>query len=173
MNSQAQAAILMGAAISLASRIDSNRVTPCVDYIWLAGAENPNMAEAMRCAPFSFDSETIEEANIVDTQSLSQKSELETIFNGLVKKWRDETRWSSMTMRRYAHPAYQSILVLGGREPKDVTKLILKEMQQSPDIWFEALRKLNNTDDPAKNAKTFEEATVAWLTWGRMQGLVS
>ena len=112
----------------------------------------------------------IEKAN-ADT---AEKEELETIFNGLAKKWRDETRWSSMTMRRYAHPSYQAILVLGGKEPREVTKLILRQMQKNPDMWFEALRRLNNQkDDPAKNAKTFEEATDSWLAWGIKEGLIS
>ncbi len=120
----------------------------------------------------------------VDTGSLNVAEEpktksadkvaLETIFNVHAKKWRDETRWSAVTMRRYAHPSYQAILVLGGKEPLEVTKLILKQMQKSPDMWFEALRRLNNLkDEPAKNAKTFEEATSSWLAWGIKEGLIS
>lgn len=91
--------------------------------------------------------------------------ELETIFNGLVKKWKNETGGSALTTRRYAHSSYQSILVLGGKEPKVVT-LILKELQHDPDMWFEALRRLTN-EDPSKDAKSFEESANAWLKWGR------
>jgi hypothetical protein len=93
------------------------------------------------------------------------QSQLEMIFNGLVKKWKAETGGSSLTTRRYAHPSYQSILVLGGKEP-EVVKLILKELQRSPDMWFEALRHLTN-ENPAKDAKSFELSTKAWLKWDR------
>ncbi|HEY1718718.1 MAG TPA: hypothetical protein VGH42_10570 [Verrucomicrobiae bacterium] len=101
----------------------------------------------------------------------ADKAELEKIFNGLAKKWKDETGGSSLTMRRYAHSSYQSILVLGGKEPKVVT-LILQELQRRPDMWFEALRRLTN-EDPAKNAKSFEDSTKAWLKWGQDKQLIS
>ena len=91
--------------------------------------------------------------------------ELRTIFNGLVTKWRKETGGSSLVMRRYAHSAYQSILVLGGKEPM-VIDLILRELQERPDMWFEALRRLTN-ENPAKDAKSFEESRQAWIQWGK------
>ena len=98
-------------------------------------------------------------------EETSEDVELKTIFNGLAKKWIEETGGASLTMRRYADSSYQSILVLGGKEPK-VVDLILHELQRSPDMWFEALRRLTN-EDPAKGVKSFEDATKAWLKWGR------
>ena len=98
-------------------------------------------------------------------EETSEDVELKTIFNGLAKKWKEETGGASLTMRRYADSSYQSILVLGGKEPK-VVDLILHELQRSPDMWFEALRRLTN-EDPAKGVKSFEDATKAWLKWGR------
>jgi hypothetical protein len=108
---------------------------------------------------------------LISTGHDEEKDDLKTIFDGLAKRWRDETEGSSLTMRRYAHPSYQAILVLGGREP-EVVKLILQEMQKRPDMWFEALRRLTDKN-PAEYAKSFEDATKAWLEWGRKERLIS
>ena len=100
----------------------------------------------------------------------ADKAELETIFNGLAKKWRDETGGYSLVMRRYAHSSYQKILTL---EPKkEVVKLILNELQQRPDRWLEALKLLTN-ENPAMDSKTFKEAVYAWVNWGRRENLIS
>jgi hypothetical protein len=91
--------------------------------------------------------------------------ELETIFNGLVKTWKEATGGYSVTLRRYAHGSYQSILVLGAREPEVVT-LILRELQQRPDWWFEALKVLTK-ENPVKPGASFEEAVNIWIDWGK------
>jgi hypothetical protein len=97
-----------------------------------------------------------------------ERDELEDIFNGLVEKWKKETGGYSLTVRRYAHPAYQSILTL--RE--DVIPLILRELQQRPDWWFEALKALAKTD-PTKPGDNFKDAGLAWLEWGKQRNLIS
>jgi hypothetical protein len=96
--------------------------------------------------------------------------ELETIFDGLAKNWIEETGGYSLTMRRYAHSSYQSILAL---EPKkDVISLILLELQRRPDRWFEALKALTKTN-PAQNAKTFDETVRCWIEWGKRENYIS
>ncbi len=57
-------------------------------------------------------------------------------------------------------------------ESLKVVELILKEMQNRPDMWFEALRRLTNKN-PAESAMTFADATKAWLDWGREQRIIS
>ena len=96
-----------------------------------------------------------------------ETSELENVFNGLVTTWREETGACSLTYRRYAHKAYQSILTLG----KEVVPLILRELQHRPDRWFEALKVLTK-DSPAATANSFDEAVERWLTWGKSQRLI-
>ena len=92
--------------------------------------------------------------------NLDADRELETIFNGLSKNWREATGGYTLTMRRYAHGSYQSILAL---EPKrEVISLILRELQQRPDRWFEALKALAKTN-PAQEAKTFDETVQRWI----------
>src|SRR5690242_6195666 len=92
--------------------------------------------------------------------------ELEKIFNGLAKNWREATGSFSLNMRRYAHPTYQVMMAaLGKEKAEDVIPLILRELQQRPDIWFEALKVIAKVN-PAANAKTFDEAVEAWVSWG-------
>ena len=87
-------------------------------------------------------------------------AELELIFNGLVKIWKDATGGYSVTSKRFSHPAYKVILRLG----PEIVPLILKELRQRPDWWFEALEYLTNTN-PASTATTFKAAVDAWLQW--------
>jgi hypothetical protein len=110
------------------------------------------------------------EDEIQSSQKACETSELEAVFNGLVKNWREATGGYSLTMRRYAHASYQSILAL---EPKkDVITLVLRELQQRPDRWFEALKALTKTN-PAQNAKTFDETVQCWIEWGKMEKYIS
>lgn len=94
----------------------------------------------------------------------ADKAELKTIFNGLVKTWKEGTAGYSITTRRYAHGSYQAILVLG----PDVVPLILIELQNRPDWWFEALKALTKAD-PTKPTDNFHAAVKAWLQWGKEQ----
>jgi hypothetical protein len=103
----------------------------------------------------------------VSVKRAETASELEQIFNGLVKNWKEATGGYSVTTRRYAHPSYQAILVL----KEDVVPLILRELQQRPDWWFEALRALTK-ENPVTAGATFEEAVNAWIEWGKRSGRI-
>ena len=94
--------------------------------------------------------------------------ELEQIFYNLVKNWKDATGGYSVTTRRYEHPSYLAILAL----KYDAVSLILRELQQRPDYWFEALKELTK-DNPVKPNATFEEAVNAWIDWGRQRNLIT
>ena len=103
----------------------------------------------------------ISDAAHAHTSVAAEASELELMFNGLVKKWQDETGGYSVTTRRYANRSYHSILLL----KEDAIPLILNELKVRPDWWFEALEVLTNAN-PVKPNSTFEEAVNAWLEWG-------
>ncbi len=96
-----------------------------------------------------------------------EKSEVEQIFNGLAKTWREATGGYSLTYRRYVHPSYQAILTLG----KDVVPFMLRELQTKPDRWFEALKVLTG-QNPAEKSKTFDDAVHCWLEWGKENGFI-
>jgi hypothetical protein len=146
-----------------------------VYYMLVTNAEKLNLPQSSaRFAVPQIDSKPIDVGGEPKTKSadeIADEAEVETLFNGFVKTWKDDTAGSSLIMRRYAHPSYQAILVLGGKEPH-VVELILRELQKSPDMWFEALRRLTN-EDPAKDAKNFEDTTKAWLKWWRDKQLIA
>jgi hypothetical protein len=107
--------------------------------------------------------------SLPSVESKDITAELEQLFRGLVKNWEEETGGMSSTNRRYAHPSYQAILGLGTA----VVPLILRELQQRPDWWFEALTALAKPKlNPVEPKSTFEEAVAAWLDWGRENNLV-
>ena len=93
--------------------------------------------------------------------------ELEQIFKGLVKSWQDATGGYSVTTRRYAHASYQAILVL----KDDVVPLLLRELQERPDWWFEALKVLTKAN-PVKPGASFEEAVNSWVEWGKLNNKI-
>jgi|SRR5208282_320171 len=113
------------------------------------------------------DSKPIDVADEPETKS-ADKAELETIFNGLVKKWKEETGGYSLTSQKYAHPAYQSILVLGS----EVVPFILRDLQTNGGRWFEALKALTKRDDITKPSDSYEDAVKAWIAWGKDNKLI-
>src|SRR6266567_3338223 len=100
--------------------------------------------------------------------NVSRKEELSLLekkFKELAKQWQDATGTFALNMRRYAHPTYQSLMhTLGKESVKDVVPIILRELQQRPDVWFEALKVLTKTN-PAQNSKNFDETVRDWLDW--------
>jgi hypothetical protein len=110
------------------------------------------------------------EANLPTSvvQTVGVDSALQKIFNGLAKKWKDETRSYSVTSQKYAHQAYQSILVLG----PEVVPLILRDLKANGGRWFEALKALTKRDDIAKPDDSYEDAVKAWLAWGKSNKLI-
>jgi hypothetical protein len=88
----------------------------------------------------------------------------EAVFQHLVSQWRKETAHQSILTKKVMHPAYQRIIGMGPR----AIPLILREMNRRPGHWFWALDALTQGEEsPATGSKDLEEATEAWLTWGR------
>lgn len=87
-------------------------------------------------------------------------------FEQLAQRWQYETLLESMVHRIAMHPDYQRIIGLG----PDVVPLILDQIAERPGHWFWALFALTG-EDPARDTTTIEEATEAWLAWGRARGL--
>ncbi len=100
--------------------------------------------------------------------SITFSPELEKAFHEFVEQWRDETGHISITSRKYAHPAYIKIIGMG----EQVVPLLLQELRERPDHWFQALRTLTQGEDPAKGAENFNAATQAWIKWGIERGYV-
>jgi hypothetical protein len=94
---------------------------------------------------------------------------LELTFKSLAQQWREETGMLSSFSKKLEHPAYRKIIDLG--EP--VLPLILRELQDRPGHWFEALKAITNqTPVPPADRSDPKKAREAWLNWGRERGLV-
>jgi hypothetical protein len=99
----------------------------------------------------------------------ADKVELETIFNGLAKKWKDETKGQSSVSRIVMHPSYLSIIGLG----KEALPMILKDLKNEPNHWFTALRAISKVESSPvrpEDAGNIKKMTEAWLRWGKDNG---
>lgn len=89
---------------------------------------------------------------------------LEEWFNVRADSWSLETGFHSNPTIRFMHKDYQTIMARG----KEIIPHILNRMKTKPDEWFWALRFLADNYDAASvaGAKSFNEATQAWIKWG-------
>jgi adenine-specific DNA-methyltransferase len=103
-------------------------------------------------------------------QSLEEYfQDLEKRFQELVKQWRTETEMISSVSKIIKHPAYQAIINMGG----PALRLILRELQDQPDLWFPALKAIAKTSPvPPEQRSDPKLAREAWLLWGRKHGWI-
>lgn len=86
-------------------------------------------------------------------------------FNALARRWVREAEGISVHSRAVMHRAYQQIIGMG---PVAIP-LLLEALEDQPDHWMWALSILVN-EDPAKHARTFQQARAEWLKWGHRKG---
>jgi uncharacterized protein (DUF433 family) len=87
---------------------------------------------------------------------------LEAEFEALACQWKDATRYSSSTTEISTHPAYQRIIGMG----RGVLPLIVRQLRQSPDHWFWALKALTGEDPVSPTDRgNISAMTEAWLEW--------
>ena len=91
--------------------------------------------------------------------------DMEKTFRLLADKWREETAYFSLALKKAVHPAYQRIIGMG----PNAIPLILRELEQRPGHWFWALNAIAG-EDPARPDDNFDQAVEAWLRWGRTKG---
>jgi hypothetical protein len=53
----------------------------------------------------------------------------------------------------------------------ELERLILEELREDPDHWFDALTAITG-ENPVREEYDFDEATEAWLEWGRKKGIL-
>ncbi|HMV86434.1 MAG TPA: hypothetical protein PLD20_04315 [Blastocatellia bacterium] len=107
--------------------------------------------------------QAVETLRVNDAAANGQIDEQE--LRDLIAQWKRETEHLSSLKQVCLHPAYQRIIGLG----MPVVPYLLRELEQSPDHWFWALRAITDAD-PAHDTDTFEDARQAWLTWGKEKG---
>jgi hypothetical protein len=88
-------------------------------------------------------------------------------FAGYVRRWDEATAMRSLSDMATVNHYFYRILAMGER----AIPLVLREMSLRRRRWFRAMQALAPYgDDPAKDAKTFDEGVDAWLAWGRERG---
>lgn len=89
-------------------------------------------------------------------------------FRELLRQWKADVAPISSLTEMAMHPAYQQIIGLG----REAVPLILRELEREPDHWFWALKAITGVD-PVESARKgrVREMALAWLRWGREQGL--
>ncbi|HIK12728.1 MAG TPA: hypothetical protein IGS52_21125 [Oscillatoriaceae cyanobacterium M33_DOE_052] len=82
-------------------------------------------------------------------------------------EWELAVGGSSFGAEKYSHPAYQEIIAMGSA----AIPLLLRELEQRPNHWFEALRTIAgaNPIQPSQRGR-IKQMAVAWLQWGQENG---
>jgi hypothetical protein len=98
-----------------------------------------------------------------------QPNTLASQFAALAGEWKTATALLSSSTAISNHPAYRAIIALG----PPVVPLILRDLEQEPAHWFEALQAITGEDPvPAGDWGKIQAMRQAWLAWGRSQGLI-
>ncbi len=99
--------------------------------------------------------------------STLQRGEIVKKFEELASEWYGDVGGSSFIAEKSRHPAYQQIIEMGSA----VVPLLLRELEQKPSHWFEALRTITgaNPIQPEQRGRT-KQMAQAWLKWGREHG---
>jgi hypothetical protein len=90
-------------------------------------------------------------------------------FETLSRQWKEATALLSSTTAMVAHPLYKRVIALG----PSVVPLLLRELEQEPVHWFEALRAITGNDPvPGEHWGNIAAMRADWLAWGRQRGLI-
>jgi hypothetical protein len=94
-------------------------------------------------------------------------AETKRVFQGLAEEWK-ASRGPATTVRMMTqHPAYKAIIELG--EP--AVPLLLEELDQEPDHWFDALRAITGANPVRPEDRgDLEKMAGSWIEWGRSNG---
>ncbi len=90
------------------------------------------------------------------------------LFYQLASQWTKEAKGQS-SISQALTPTYLKILTLG----KEITPLILRELEKSPNFWFIALRTLNEENPVSKeHMGNVLKMREDWLNWGKEKKLI-
>jgi hypothetical protein len=106
----------------------------------------------------------LETAKMIGTQDL-----IEPLFRELARVWKADTMYLSSTTAMTNHWAYQRIIRMG----PPVVPLILRELRQKPDFWFDALRAITRENPITPEIRGKVQAMAeAWVKWGEANRLI-
>jgi hypothetical protein len=97
---------------------------------------------------------------------------IDRLFNEQATRWKEETAHLSSVTKMLAHPSYLRIIGLSEISTDyELERLILHELENDPDYWFDALAAITG-ENPVQPQHDFDESVSAWLEWGRRKGIV-
>ena len=105
-------------------------------------------------------------------EQLDRQAAWENEFLAHVTRWKEETLYCSSMARQMAHPSYQRLRELGKKRPEESVRLLLRELRDAPDYWFELLTDITGAN-PILEGHDFDAAVQAWLAWGTQHGLLA
>lgn len=89
-------------------------------------------------------------------------------FRRLLRTWRAATAYVSSLDEMFEHPAFASIVQMGGK----VVPLIIDELRRNPDLIVGALPIITGEDPVTERDRGDVYAmAVAWIEWGHRRGL--
>ncbi len=171
MNPKIPTAALMGMAVWLAPEVQRNVQDLNIAHSQSARTEEFNFVNVAGSSFSQIDPSAMEEVNVVESKIVSSdKTGLETAFNDLADKWKNETRNQSAISVIVMHPSYLEIMGMG---PAAIP-LILRDLQKENNHWFTALRALTKTSPiKSEDAGNMKKMRKAWLDWGKEHGFLS
>lgn len=93
---------------------------------------------------------------------------LEREFRRLTCEWQTATKYQSSVTAICSHPSYQRIIGMG----QVALPFILRELQQSPHLWFWALKAITGANPvPQDHRGRIALMAADWIAWGRQRGL--
>lgn len=94
---------------------------------------------------------------------------MELQFYLLSTKWKSESQYLSFTKDRIYLDSYQAIIDMG----KVALPFIFREMEQQPQHWFVALKKITN-ENPVltEHQGDIKQMTKDWLQWAKKQEII-
>jgi hypothetical protein len=103
-------------------------------------------------------------------QADEAQSNLEREFNKLATTWKAQTKGASSLSGMVMSPAYLEIIGYGEK----MIPFILKDLKNSPNHWFIALRILARTSPVRpEDAGNIKKMSEAWISWGRENGMLT
>lgn len=98
-----------------------------------------------------------------------QDPHLVSLFNDLSSKWKKETAAYSTTLHITRNDNYLDIIGMG----QDAVPLILKDLQESPDHWFVALKAITKENPVRKeHLGNIDKMSQDWIDWGKKKKLL-
>jgi hypothetical protein len=98
-------------------------------------------------------------------------ADLGKIFSRLARKWKEACGHVASINKWAQTPEYQKIIALGRNRPTEMVRILLAELERSPDHWFWALKEITGVNPVTQESRgSVNLMAKCWLEWGKRQG---